>query len=76
MRLLTWSALLLLLTACASAPAPRSRPRPHAFASTPTSGSRIRFVSAPMEPAPQRSRIGKADLELDPELTIVIMEWC
>jgi uncharacterized protein DUF6310 len=62
MRFHTWSALLWLLTACASAPAPRST-RPHAFASTPTSGSRIRLVSAPMEPAPQRSRIGMADLD-------------
>ncbi|WP_395857919.1 DUF6310 domain-containing protein [Cystobacter fuscus] len=62
MRLHTWSALLLLLTACASAPAPRST-RPHSFASTPTSGPRIRLVSAPMEPAPQWSRIGKADLD-------------
>jgi hypothetical protein len=63
MHLQTWCALLLLLTACASAPAPRSGPRPHAFASTPTSGPSIRLVSAPMEPAPQRSRIGKADLD-------------
>jgi uncharacterized protein DUF6310 len=63
MRFHTWSALLWLLTACASAPAPQSMPRPHAFASTPTSGPRIRLVSAPMEPAPQRSRIGKADLD-------------
>ena len=62
MRLRTWSVLLVLLTACASAPAPRSMPRPHAFASTPTSSPRIRLVSAPMEPAPERSRIGKADL--------------
>jgi len=63
MRLRTWSALLVLLTACASAPAPRSMPRPHAFASTPTSGPRIRLVSAPMEPIPDRSWIGKADLD-------------
>ncbi|MFE8602811.1 DUF6310 domain-containing protein [Archangium violaceum] len=63
MRLRTWSALLLLLTACASAPAPQSMPRPHAFASTPASGPRIRLVSAPMEPAPERSWIGKADLD-------------
>jgi hypothetical protein len=63
MRLRTWSALLLLLTACASAPAPRSMPRPHAFASTPPSGPRIRLVSAPMEPTPERSWIGKADLD-------------
>ncbi|WP_239015329.1 DUF6310 domain-containing protein [Archangium violaceum] len=63
MRLRTWSALLLLLTACASAPTPRSMPRPHAFASTPTSGPRIRLVSAPMEPTPERSWIGKADLD-------------
>ncbi|ATB41225.1 hypothetical protein CYFUS_006690 [Cystobacter fuscus] len=62
MRLQTWSALLLL-TACASAPAPRSVPRPHVVASTPTSGPRIRLVSAPMEPAPQGSRIGKEDLD-------------
>ncbi|ATB41223.1 hypothetical protein CYFUS_006688 [Cystobacter fuscus] len=63
MRLQTWSALLLLLTACASAPAPRSVPRPYSVASTPTSGPRIQLVSAPMEPAPQGSRIGKADLD-------------
>ncbi len=63
MRLRTWSALLVLLTACASAPAPQSMPRTHAFASTPTSGPRIRLVSAPMEPAPERSWIGKADLD-------------
>jgi hypothetical protein len=63
MRLRTWSALLVLLTACASAPAPQSMPRPHAFASTPTSGPRIRLVSAPMEPALERSWIGKADLD-------------
>jgi hypothetical protein len=63
MHFRTWSALLLLLTACASAPAPQSMPRPHAFASTPTSGPRIRLVSAPMEPAPERSRIGKVDLD-------------
>src|SRR5690242_6229012 len=63
MRLRTWSALLLLLTACASAPAPQAMPRPHAFASTPTSGPRIRLVSAPMEPAPERSWIGKTDLD-------------
>ena len=63
MCLRTWSALLVLLTACASTPAPRSMPRPHAVASTPTSGPRIRLVSAPMEPAPDRSWIGKADLD-------------
>src|SRR5690242_9152258 len=63
MRLRTWSALLLLLTACASAPAPQAMPRPHAFASTPTSGPRIRLVSAPMEPAPERSWIGKVELD-------------
>ncbi|WPB78371.1 DUF6310 domain-containing protein [Archangium violaceum] len=63
MRLRTWSVLLVLLTACASAPVPRSMPLPHAFASTPTSGPRIRLVSAPMEPAPERSWIGKADLD-------------
>ncbi|WNG47874.1 hypothetical protein F0U60_29855 [Archangium minus] len=38
-------------------------PRSHAFASTPTSSPRIRLVSAPMEPAPERSRIGRADLD-------------
>jgi hypothetical protein len=38
-------------------------PRPHAFASTPTSGPRIRLVSSPMEPTPERSWIGKADLD-------------
>ncbi|WP_198316513.1 DUF6310 domain-containing protein [Cystobacter fuscus] len=53
----------MLLTACASAPAPQSMPRPHAFVSTPTLGPRIRLVSAPMEPAPERSWIGKADLD-------------
>jgi hypothetical protein len=63
MRLRTWSALLVLLTACASAPAAQAMPRPPAFASTPTSSSRIRLVSAPMEPAPERSRIGRADLD-------------
>ena len=63
MRLRTWSVLLVLLTACASAPVPPSMPRPHAFASTSTSGPRIRLVSAPMEPAPERSWIGKADLD-------------
>ena len=63
MRLRAWSALLVLLTACASAPIPQSMPRPHAFASTPTSGPRIRLVSAPMEPTPDRSWIGKADLD-------------
>jgi hypothetical protein len=63
MRLRTWSVLLVLLTACASAPAPQSLPRPHAFSSTPTSGPRIRLVSAPMEPTPQRSWIGEADLD-------------
>ncbi|WP_047860758.1 DUF6310 domain-containing protein [Archangium gephyra] len=63
MRLRTWSALLVLLTACASAPASRSMPRPHPFTSTPTSSPRIRLVSAPMEPAPERSWIGKADLD-------------
>jgi hypothetical protein len=55
--------LLLVASACASAPAPQSMPRPHAFASTPTSGPRIRLVSAPMEPTPERSWIGKADLD-------------
>ena len=63
MRLRAWSALLVLLTACASAPSPQSMPRPHAFASTSTSSPRIQLVSAPMEPAPERSRIGKADLD-------------
>jgi len=63
MRLRTWCALLVLLTACASAPAPQSMPRPHAFASIPTSGPRIRLVSAPMEPTPDRSWIGKVDLD-------------
>ena len=63
MRLRTWSALLVLLTACASAPTPQPMPRPHAFASTPPSGPRIRLVSAPMEPTPERSWIGKADLD-------------
>ncbi len=63
MRLRAWSALLVLLTACASAPAPQSMPRPHAFASTPTSSPRIQLVSAPIEPAPEQSRIGKADLD-------------
>ncbi|HLM46145.1 MAG TPA: DUF6310 domain-containing protein [Myxococcaceae bacterium] len=53
----------MLLTACASAPAPQPMPRPHAFASTPPSGPRIRLVSAPMEPTPERSWIGKADLD-------------
>ncbi|WP_309893878.1 DUF6310 domain-containing protein [Archangium sp.] len=53
----------MLLTACASAPAPQPMPRPHAFASTPTSGPRIRLASAPMEPTPERSWIGKADLD-------------
>ncbi len=57
------SALLLLLTACASAPAPRSMPRSHSYASAPTSGPRIRLVSAPMESMPGQSRIGKADLD-------------
>ncbi|HYO71312.1 MAG TPA: DUF6310 domain-containing protein, partial [Archangium sp.] len=42
---------------------PRSMPRPHPFASTPTSGPRIQLVSAPMEPAPEQSWIGKADLD-------------
>jgi hypothetical protein len=46
-----------------SAPAPQSIPRPHAFASTPTSGPRIRLGSAPMEPTPERSWIGRADLD-------------
>ncbi|REG37290.1 hypothetical protein ATI61_101272 [Archangium gephyra] len=63
MRLRTWSALLVLLTACASAPVPQSMPRPRTFASTPTSGPRIQLVSAPMEPAPERSWIGRADLD-------------
>ncbi|HYO69669.1 MAG TPA: DUF6310 domain-containing protein [Archangium sp.] len=53
----------MLLTACASSPAPQSMPRPHAFASSPTSSPRIRLVSAPMEPTPDRSWIGKADLD-------------
>ena len=53
----------MLLTACAGAPAPQPMPRPHAFASTPTSGPRIRLVSAPMEPTPERSWIGRADLD-------------
>ena len=63
MRLRAWSALLVLLTACASAPAPQAMPQRHAFASTPTSSPRIRLVSAPMEPAPEGSRIGRADLD-------------
>ena len=63
MRLQTWSALLVLLTACASAPAPQSMTQSHAFVSTPTSSPRIRLASAPMEPAPERSWIGKADLD-------------
>ncbi len=63
MRLRAWTALLVLLTACASAPASQSMPRSQAFASTPTSSPRIRLVSAPMEPAPDRSWIGKADLD-------------
>ena len=63
MRFRACLVLLLLASACASAPAPQSMPRPHAFASTPTSGPRIRLVSAPMEPAPQRSLIGKAHLD-------------
>jgi hypothetical protein len=59
----TCIALLLLLSACASAPAPLSMPRPNAFVSAPTSGPHIQLVSAPMEPAPERSRIGKTDLD-------------
>jgi hypothetical protein len=59
----TCIALLLLLSACASAPAPLSMPRPNAFVSTPTSGPRIQLVSTPLEPAPERSRIGMADLD-------------
>ena len=63
MRLRTWTALLVLHTACASAPTPQSMPRPRAYVSTPTSGPRIRLVSSPMEPTPERSWIGKADLD-------------
>ena len=63
MRFRAYLVLLLLVSACASAPAPQSMPRPPAFASTPTSGPRIRFVSSPMEPTPERSWIGKADLD-------------
>ncbi len=63
MRFRACLVLLLLASACASAPAPQSMPRPHAFASAPTSGPRIRFVSAPMEPTPERSWIGKPDLD-------------
>jgi len=63
MRFRACLVLLLLASACASAPAPRSMPRPHAFASTPTSGPRIRLVSSPMEPTPERSWIGKPDLD-------------
>ena len=62
MRFRACLVLLLLASACASAPAPQSMPRPHAFASTPTPGPRIRLVSSPMEPIPERSWIGKADL--------------
>jgi hypothetical protein len=63
MRFRACIALLLFVSACASAPTPRAMPRPHTFASTPTSSPRIRLVSAPMEPAPRGSRIGKADLD-------------
>ena len=63
MRFRACLVLLLLASACASAPAPQSMSRPHAFASTPTSGPRIRLASAPMEPTPERSWIGKADLD-------------
>jgi hypothetical protein len=63
MRFRACLVLLLLASACASAPAPQSMPRPHAFASTPTPGPRIRLVSSPMEPTPERSWIGKADLD-------------
>ncbi|WNG18686.1 hypothetical protein [Cystobacter fuscus] len=63
MRFRACLVLLLLASACESAPAPQSMPRPHAFASTPSSGPRIRLVSAPMEPTPERSWIGKADLD-------------
>jgi hypothetical protein len=38
-------------------------PQTHAFAPTRTSGPRIRLVSSPMEPTPERSWIGKADLD-------------
>jgi hypothetical protein len=63
MRFRVCSALLLLLAACASAPAAPSMPRPHAFVSTPPSGPSIRLVSAPMDPVPPPSQIGKMDLE-------------
>ena len=63
MRFRACLVLLLLASACASAPAPQSMPRPHAFASTPTSGPRLLLVSSPMEPTPERSWIGKADLD-------------
>ncbi len=63
MRFRACLVLLLLASACASAPAPQSMPRPHAFASAPTLGPRIRLVSAPMEPTPKRSWIGRADLD-------------
>ena len=63
MRFRACLVLLLLASACASAPAPRSMPRLQAFASTPTPGPRIRLVSSPMEPTPERSWIGKADLD-------------
>jgi len=63
MRFRACLVLLLLASACASAPAPQSMSRPHAFASTPTSGPRIRLVSAPMEPTLERSWIGKPDLD-------------
>ncbi|WNG51969.1 hypothetical protein F0U60_53575 [Archangium minus] len=63
MRFRACLVLLLLASACASAPAPQSMPRPYAFASAPTSGPRIRLVSSPMEPTPERSWIGKPDLD-------------
>jgi len=56
-------ALLLFLSACASAPPSPSMPRPHFIVPTPSSGPSILFVSAPMEPVQQGSRIGKAELE-------------
>ena len=63
MRLPAWSALLVLLSACASAPASWPMPRSHALASTPSPVPRIRLVSAPMGPTPERSWIAKADLD-------------
>ncbi|WP_309890293.1 hypothetical protein [Archangium sp.] len=63
MRFRACLALLLFASACASAPAPASRSRPHTFVPTPPSGPRIRLVSAPMEPTPERSWIAKADLD-------------